>query len=172
MSYAKYLLLVILLLFATSALGLAADYRYENIVMNDSVVAQFDKNTLRYEREPYRSEKLLSVWIKTTADFSSDYSLNHYLFRLTNREMLLLDTVECNGNGQILSKTSYPYNPNSWTLLLPETFPEACYVAALKYSQANNMQLEQDYAQRTTDSNKNRNFAFFTDIFNIFSTNN
>ncbi len=171
MRSAKYILLVTLILFTfTSATGLAAASRYEGIVMEDAVVAQIDKDTLRYEKDPYRSEKLLSVWIKTTSDYSSDFTLHHYLFRLSNREMLLLDTVEYNGAGQVNSRISNPYNPSSWTMILPETALEKCYISALKYSQTNDAQLQQDYNERTTP--KQNDSFILADIFNIFYNNN
>lgn len=166
----KYLLLVALFLFTFSSASALEAPRYQGIVIDDAVVAQIDKDTLRYEKDPYRNEKLLSVWIKTTSDFSSDFTLNHYLFRLANREMLHLDTVEYNGAGQIISKITNPYNPSSWSAIMPETVEEKCYVSALKYAQDNNAQLQQDYTERTV-TQKNTTIPLLGDIFNILSNN-
>jgi hypothetical protein len=172
MRYARYILLITLILFAFSAIGFAAD-RYENVVMGDSIAAQFDKDTLRYEKDPYRNEKLVSVWVKTTADYTNDYSLSHYLFRINERQMLLLDTVEYNASGQLLNRVTKQYNPSLWTTILPETVQEACYVSALKYSQLNDAQLQSDYNARTNDPDKNKQsiFSIFTNIFNVCSGN-
>lgn len=169
----KYIMLAALFLFVFSVVGAeAAPSRYEGIVMDDAVVAQIDKDTLRYEKDPYRNEKLLSVWIKTPSDFGSDFdfSLNHYLFRLNNRDMLLLDTAQYNGAGQIISKITNPYNPTSWTMIMPETVQEKCYVLALKYARDNNAQLQQDYDERTV-TQKNTTVPLLGDIFNILSNN-
>ena len=153
MQYSKYLLILALFLFAyCPATGLAADSRYENIVVGDNIVAQFDKETLRYEKDPYRDEQLLSAWIKV---FSfKGYSLNHYLFRLHDRKMLQLETIEYDENGQIISKTANKYNPACWTHILPETISETEYVSALKYSQNNNAQLQREYNERTKNDKK------------------
>jgi hypothetical protein len=171
MRYAKYILLITLLVFAcSSATGLAAASRYENIVTEDAVVAQFDTTTLRYEKDPYRDEKLVSVWIKSTSDFSYDYTLKHYLFRLNERQMLLMDTVDYSSNGQALGQTSNEYNPILWTPVLPETVQEASYTAALKYAQTNNARLQLDYDQRMHNP-KRTPFSILTDIFNAVSNN-
>lgn len=171
MRYAKYILFVTLLVFAcSSAIGLAAASRYENIVTEDAVIAQFDTTTLRYEKDLYRDEKLIGVWIKSTSDFSYDYTLKHYLFRLNERQMLLMDTVDYNSNGQVIGKTATQYNPSLWTPVLPETVQEACYNAVLKYAQTNNARLQLDYDKRM-HTPKRTPFSILTDIFNVVSNN-
>jgi len=171
MRYAKYILFITLLVFAcSSAIGLAAASRYENIVTDDAVVAQFDTTTLRYEKDPYRDEKLVSVWIKSTSEFSYDSTLKHYWFRLNERQMLLMDTADYNGSGQVIGKTSTQYNPSFWAPVLPETVPEACYSAVLKYAQTNNARLQLDYDKRMHNP-KRTPFSILTDIFNAVSNN-
>jgi len=171
MRYAKYILFVTLLVFScSSTIGLAAASRYENIVTEEAVVAQFDTTTLRYEKDPYRDEKLVSVWIKNTSDFSYDYTLKHYLFRLNEPQILLMNTVEYNSNGQVIGKVSNQYNPTLWAPVLPETVSESCYSAVLKYAQANNARLQLDYDKRM-HSPKRTPFSILTDIFNAVSNN-
>lgn len=173
MWYTRYLLIFALLLFAyCPTIGLAADSRYEDIVVGDTVVAQFDKETLRYEKDPYHDEQLLSVWIKTFSDSNKGvYSLTHYLFRLHDREMLQTDVVEYNAHGQITCTIANKYEPTSWSKILPETLTEKGYAAALKYSQNNNDQLQREYGERVKKGTKRNIFSFLTDIFNICSQN-
>lgn len=171
MRYAKYTLLVTLLVFVcSSAIVLAAAPRYENIVTEDAVVAQFDTTTLRYEKDPYRDEKLVSVWIKNTSEFSYDNTLKHYLFRINERQMMLMDTADYNSSGQVIAKTSNQYNPSLWAPILPETVQEASYSAVLKYAHSNNARLQLDYDQRMHNP-KRTPFSILTDIFNAVSNN-
>lgn len=171
MRCAKYILFVTLLVFAcSSAIALAATSRYENIETDEAVVAQFDTTTLRYEKDPYRDEKLISVWIKNTSEFSYDSTLKHYLFRLNERQMLLMDTADYNSNGQVIAKNSNQYNPTLWAPVLPETVQESCYNAALKYAQTNNAHLQLDYDKRMHNP-KRTPFSILTDIFNAVSNN-
>jgi hypothetical protein len=173
MRYSKLLIIFTLLLFAyCPTIGLATDSRYENIVVGDTIVAQFDKETLRYEKDPYRNEQLLSVWIKTFSNSDKDaYSLTHYLFRLHDREMMTMDIVEYNKHGQVTDNLTNKYDPASWSQILPETLPETGYVATLKYSQNNNDQLQSDYNERMKKRSNRNIFSIFTDIYNIGSQN-
>lgn len=173
MRYSKFLMIFALLLFAyCPTIGLAADSRYENIVVGDTIVAQFDKETLRYEKDPYRNEKLLSVWIKTFSEPNKDtYSLTHYLFRLHDREMQTMDIVRYNTHGQVTDNLTNKYAPASWSQILPETLSETGYVAALKYSQDNNDQLQREYNERVKKGNNRNIFSFVTDVYNLASQN-
>lgn len=171
MRFVKYILFVTLLVFAcSSAITLAAASRYENIETEEAVVAQFDTTTLRYEKDPYRDEKLVSVWIKNTSEFSYDSTLKHYLFRLNERQMLLMATADYNSSGQVIAKTSNQYNPDLWAPVLPETVQESCYNAVLKYAQTNNARLQLDYDKRMHHP-KRTPFSILTDIFNAVSNN-
>lgn len=168
----RTVILFLCLLFVLQASGLAADSRYEDIKKGDIIVGQLDKDTSRYVKDPYSDEQLLSVWIKVpSAPNDVGYNLNHYLFRLQDRKMMLLTSTKCSSNGETISEMTNNYNPSFWTNISPETVYEAWYNYVLKYSQNNDASLQKEYNKRMKldDKNKHNMFSIFTDVFNFCS---
>ncbi|HML33860.1 hypothetical protein [Sporomusa sphaeroides] len=138
----------------------APSQRYENIMAGNTVVALFDKETLRYEKATYQNEQLLGVWIKTfPSDNDGSYNLNRYLFRLHEREMILVDTLEYSSNGELLRQTSHPYT-SAWTRIFPETVSEAWYIAVTQYAKNNAGKLQKEYKERMNGNEKNNRNVF------------
>lgn len=166
----KTILLLWCLLILLHASVFATDSRYVDIVKGDATVAQFDKETLQYEKDPYLDEQLLSVWIKTFTNNGS-YNLNHYYFHLKEQKMMLLSSVEYNANRLIQNKFEYKYNPDSWSPVLPDTAPEAWYSSTMKFAKDNNNKLQTDYNKRMKldEKNKRNMFSIFNDAFNAAS---
>lgn len=147
--------------------------RYEDIHFEDSVIAQFDKETFKYVKDPYKNELLIDVWIKTFPETTRvAYSLNHYLFQLNDRKMMSLELIDFNSNGRILSTTSNKYAPERWNLIIPETLAEKWYESIYKYAQQNDKKLKADYEKRKKapdEKSSNSLLAPFTRIINLLS---
>jgi hypothetical protein len=144
------------------------EMRYENIELG-----QFDTETIKYTKDPYRNEFLLDVWIKTLPDQDNgSYSLTHYLFRLKDREMMLLEQIEYGSSGEILYQSLNKYNAALWTQIIPETLAEKWYSALLKYAQINDVTLRKEYKNNQKNHNeKNSNnlpvsFSGIASLFN------
>lgn len=168
----KKVVLFLCLLFMLQATVLAADSRYEDVKKGDSIIGQFDKETLQYVKDPYSDAKLLSIWIKIpSAPNEVGYNLNHYLFGLQDRKMMLLASTKCNANGETISQMTNNYNPSFWTNISPESTYEACYNSALKYSHENDASLQKEYNKRMNIDNKNKHnmFSIFTEAFDFCS---
>lgn len=160
---------------STPAPAPAPPSRYEDIHFEDSVIAQFDKETFRYVKDPYKNELLIDVWIKTFPETARvAYSLNHYLFQLSDRKMMALELIDFNSSGRILNTRANKYDPERWSPIIPETLAEKWYEAIYKYAQQNDKQLKAAYEkQRKDPDEKNPNIllAPFTHIFNLLSNN-
>lgn len=116
--------------------------RFVPVEQGNTVIAQFDTQTLAYEKDPYRDELLVNVWLKTTPDNMLDtYQLQHYLFRMTKRQIMLIDQVDYSRSDGVLSRISKDYRPALWTAPLPEAMEESYYSAVLKYAQAHDKEL-------------------------------
>lgn len=144
---------IITFLLIGSSNTLAADAnRFADIRHKNTVIGQFDTETVRYKKDPYRNELLLDVWIKTLPDQDSgSYSLYHYLFRIKEREMMSLDQIQFSPSGKILSKLSNKYDPTLWTSIIPETDSENWYLTIADYTQANDKKLQEEYKKRMRD---------------------
>lgn len=175
----KRLLVILTALFlvnigsAYAALTPSDPQRFLEIRQGNMVVGQFDTETLRYEKDCYRDELLINVWIKTVPETKSgEYSLNHYLFRLNERELMFLDQIQYDTDGKIVNKTSNTYDINLWTKIVPETVAEKWYSTILKYANDNDKKLKQQYKNRKKDYNEentdNGLFAPFSYIFSVF----
>ncbi|CUH94988.1 putative secreted protein [Propionispora sp. 2/2-37] len=120
--------------------------RFEDIQSDGATIAQFDTETISYEKDPYSREVWISVWIKTSPDdYDQSYSLNHYLLRKDKREILVLDRIGYTGSGRILYQTANVYEPSLWDPVIPETTNEYYYTAVLRYAKANDKKLLQAY---------------------------
>ncbi|CQR70314.1 hypothetical protein SOV_38490 [Sporomusa ovata DSM 2662] len=128
-------------------------------------LGQFDTETLRYEKDCYRDELLLSVWIKTTELDRSDYYLNHYLFRLKDRELMLLDQIHFNSAGTIIRQISNTYDANLWTQIVPETETEKWYTSILQYAHDNDKKLKKEYKNRDKKYQENTDGGLFSYLF-------
>lgn len=151
MNSTKYVVVFALLVTVLLQVPLVASAnpsRYSDITWEDTVIAQFDTQTLKYVKDPYRDELLLDIWIKSTDADGKSYSLNHYLFRLNKREMMPLDLIDFNNNGQIVNKTSYAYDPTSWSLVIPETSAEKWYQFAIDYATKNDPKLRSEFKDK------------------------
>lgn len=135
--------------YAAAQEQIAEKPRFAEIRNDSMLVGQFDTTTLKYEKDCYRDELLINVWIKTTADSDSgDYNLYHYLFRQKNREFMLLDQIHFNSSGKIIHKLSNTYDANSWTQIIPETVTDKWYSSISKYAQDNDRKLKKQYKLR------------------------
>lgn len=158
---------------ASAALSSSEKQRFVEIGQDSIAVGHFDIETLRYEKDCYRDELLLNVWIKTVPEpQSGEYSLNHYLFRLNERELMTLDQIQYNSSGKIMLKTSNTYDINLWTQIIPETVADKWYSSILKYAHDNDKKLKQQYKNRKKDCNEENTdnvfFAPFSSIFSVF----
>lgn len=116
--------------------------RFEDVQSNGATIAQFDTETVSYEKDPYSQEIWISVWIKTSPDdYDQSYSLNHYLLRKDKRQILVLDRIGYTGSGRILYQTANVYEPSLWTPVIPETTDEYYYTAVLQYAKAHDKKL-------------------------------
>ncbi|WP_371374518.1 hypothetical protein [Sporomusa aerivorans] len=164
------IILFLLICFPVTGLSAPPSQRYENIMVDDTVVALFDKETLRYEKDPYRDELLINVWIKTlSTNGDNSYNLSHYLFRLHNSEILSLDSLDYDATGQLSRKITSSYDPNKWVPILPETVSEQWYISVTEYAKVNAAKLKKEYNERMGINEKNRRnvFSFITDFFDM-----
>ncbi|XFO67757.1 hypothetical protein SPSIL_039760 [Sporomusa silvacetica DSM 10669] len=134
------------------------------VEVGNDAFGQFDTKTLRYEKDCYRDELLLSVWIKTTEINRSDYYLNHYLFRLKDRELMLLDQIHLNSAGTIIRQLSNTYDMNLWTQIVPETETEKWYTSILKYAHDNDKKLKTEYKNRDKKYQENTDGGLFSHL--------
>lgn len=149
-------LLGVLVFFLLTSVGVACDaasapqpvVRFENIIYLDNPIAQFDKDTIKYVKDPYRDELLLDVWIKTIPDAKGNYSMNRYWFRLKEREMMPVIECDYNAEGIVVSQKMHTYDVALWKPILPETMVEKWYTATLNYAHTNNKKLKRDLKKR------------------------
>ena len=152
----RLLITVVLLLNSGCAFAASKPHepppRFKEILQGSLTVGQFDTETLKYERDSYRNELVVNVWIKTKPDENNGrYSLNHYLFRVNEREYMLLDLIQYNNLvGNITYHKSNIYDMTLWTKIIPETEVENWYVPVLKYVQANDKKLKNQYNKQLT----------------------
>ena len=123
--------------------------RFENIMYLDNPIAQFDKDTIKYTKDPYRDELLLDVWIKTIPDAKGNYNMNRYWFRLKEREMMPVIECTLDADGNVVSQKMHTYDVALWKPILPETMIEKWYSATLNYAHTNNKKLKRDLDKRS-----------------------
>lgn len=129
--------------------------RFRDVVRADSVIAQFDAETLTYEPDPYRQEKLLQVWVKLKSDsYSGDYVLEQHLLRMTKPEMMVLRKVSYSAAGELLHEEAVTYSPEAWKPIFPDTPEEACYRAITAYAKehAKAVKAQADKQKKPVDS--------------------
>lgn len=166
----KSLVLAMSFLLLGTAQASMEPVRFAAVEQNGAVIAQFDTQTLAYEKDPYRDELLVNVWLKPTPDNMLDsYQLQHYLFRMTKREIMLIDQVDYSRSGGVLSRITKDYSPALWTVPLPETVEESYYSAVLKYAQAHDKELRAA-VQPKADNKKRRDQLAGLGLF-IVATN-
>ena len=158
---------------AYAALAPSEPQRFEEMRHVDTTVGQFDTETLKYEKDCYSDELLLDVWIKTIPETNSgEYSLNHYLFRLNERELMSLDQIQYNSSGEKTYKISNTYDAKLWTQIIPETIADKWYSSILKYAHDNDKKLKQQYKNRKkayNEKNTDNGFlAYFSGITPMF----
>ena len=173
MRYLRICLMFSLFLLLCSPAGFAADdSRYENIVVNDVIIAQFDKETLQYQKDPYHNALLISVWIKTYPDpNSTSYDLNHYLLQPQERKMLHMDWVECYGSGKIRQELHNTYDPAHWSEIVPATNQDSWYMAVSAYVKDHQSELQNTYDEKYKKTKKRTPFSILNDIYSIGSQN-
>jgi hypothetical protein len=142
--------------------------RFVELQNNDLAITQFDTKTIKYEKDPYRDELLVNVWIKTSNERITSYSLSNYIFRINKREIMQLDKVDFNGNDQITNKTKHVYDPISWASIIPETTADKWYISIMDYVKKNEKTLKNDY-NRTKDMNQKDDSGFFSPILDFLS---
>lgn len=106
--------------------------RFQNVFLNDIISTSFDTITLCYVNDPYRDEKLLDVWVKTTEIDGGDYNLNRYYLRLKERQYQLVSTFKISSQGEEISRETYPYS-SKFKEVIPESSFEKVYDAVRKY---------------------------------------
>ena len=144
--------------------------RYVDIQSNNFVIAQFDTQTIQYEKDPYLDDLLISAWIKAAPnEWTGRYNLSHYIIRSNKKEIMLLEQADFNGNGQVTAKTTRTYDPNSWTPVVPETPTEVWYTTVMKYVQANDKKLKEDYNHANGITTKKNLGTIFAPLFDFFS---
>lgn len=155
----KLLLAIFLILLPFSAMGKTlpnppaaptpplppTPHRFAEVIAKNTTIAKFDTETFRYQKDTYRDELLLSVWIKTSPNTDGSYSLNQYLLRQNEREIMLLEQIDFNAANQVTSSRSSKYDVKAWIKVIPETDTEKWYTAALKYAKTNNGKLKAAY---------------------------
>lgn len=166
----KKIILLMVMLFLISPVS-AQEKRYENIIYQGKIVSTFDTETIHYEKDPYRDELLIDVWIKTIPDqYSGSYSLSHYYFRQQKREFMLIRQLEYNGDNQIIGDYSITYDPNLWSTIIPETVSDQWYITTLKYAKENIKNRKE-----MRKSNENHSYdkfnAWLYDVGNMFGGN-
>jgi hypothetical protein len=142
--------------------------RFIELQNNDLAITQFDTKTIKYEKDPYRDELLVNVWIKTSNERITSYSLSNYIFRINKREIMQLDKVDFNGNDQIINKNKYVYDPNSWAPVIPETTADKWYITIMEYVKKNDKTLKNNY-NRAKDINQKEDSSFFSPILEFLS---
>lgn len=125
--------------------------RFQDIIYDNVTISQFDTQTLKYEKDPYRDEILLNVWIKAPIDPSDQtYTLYNYLVRTNTREVMMSNRIDFDASGRMIQNMSNRYNPSLWTTVLPETPTEKWYTAVTAYAKKNSKRLQQEYTSTST----------------------
>ncbi|WP_312200043.1 hypothetical protein [Anaerospora hongkongensis] len=174
---AVMLFTLFLLLFAATttyaAKATTPPVRFQDIIYDNVTIGQFDKQTLKYEKDPYRDEVLVNVWIKTPLDsFNQSYTMYNYLLRTNTREMMMINRLDFDNSGNMLQNMSNKYNPALWTLVLPETATEKWYNAVTAYAKKNNKKLQQEYTSETKKEKRSQPLLGpFNHIFDMLSGN-
>jgi len=171
----KVILVTLLLLLVIESVVSAAPNRFQTIYYDQIPIGQFDTQTLKYEKEPYRNVILLNVWVKTPMHpIDKTYTLYNYLYSTKTQEMVVLDQIDFDLNGQIINKISNQYNPSLWDKILPETLAERRYLAVSEYAKINAKKLQKEYNEQM-DKNKAKNSnnlpAPFNHVFDFLSGN-
>lgn len=140
---------------ADAAKAATPPVRFQDIVYDNVTISQFDTQTLKYEKDPYRDEILLNVWVKTPIDtFDQTYTLYNYLLRTNTREVMTINRIDFDASGRMIQNMSNRYNPSLWTTVLPETPTEKWYTAVTAYAKKNSKRLQQEYT--STNPTKER----------------
>lgn len=159
---------------ADAAKATTPPVRFQDIIYDNATVSQFDAQTLKYEKDPYRNEILLNVWVKTPIDPSDQtYTLYNYLVRTNTREVMMIKRIDFDASGRMLQNMSNRYNPLLWTTVLPETLTEKWYTAVTAYAKENNKRLQQDFASTNTTKERKSQPVLgpFNHIFDMVSGN-
>lgn len=153
----------------------AADSRYVDIYSGAVLTGQFDKQSFRYEQDPYQGKALINVWIKAYASSNDGtYHLNRYLFDMEDRKVMLINASTFTANGQVIASTPYTYNADRWNVIVPGTDTDTWYEAVMRYAKDNNKTLMANYKKRTDDVIRDSHSNWLTSIVHIFDpfTNN
>lgn len=147
--------------------------RFQDIIYDNATISQFDTQTLKYEKDPYRDEILLNVWIKTPIEPADQtYTLYNYLVKTNTREVMTINRIDFDASGRMLQNMSNKYNSALWTTVLPETLTEKWYTAVTAYAKKNNKRLQQEYTRTTTKERRSQPvLGPFNHIFDMVSGN-
>jgi hypothetical protein len=171
--YSLILTAVFLLNFSSAYAAAVEPSRFQEMGNANTELGQFDTETIKYAKDPYRNELLLNVWIKSLPDQNSgSYDLTHYLFRLKDREMMLLEQIEYSSSGEVLYQTLNKYDATLWTQIIPETLQEKWYSSILKYAQINDATLHNKYKnskKNHNEKNSNDPLVSFSGIASLFN---